>query len=410
MRANLVEHDTGWGGRGGNTVASGMDAKVSSARARLSEIHAPLGAVYGCVRGVEVPRHYGDPGAEYQAARKGLAVRDRSHRTRLLVLGGAPITVFQGVLTGRMPGAPVVFREGLLKAEIEYSAVLTPKGRMIADLRVMWGPDPEEEGLFLDVPAAAIEPLLAHLKRYVPPRLATIEDVTADSGLVTVLGPEAADTLAEIVLGSAAHADEVEDLTEGEFLEGHKDEDDRFGRRGVRIARTSDVDVPAWDLFASAGRFREVWDSLIKAGAAPIGAGVWDTLRVEAGRPVYGGDMDESTILSETGLVDRAVDHTKGCYTGQEVIVRIRDRGHVNRSLKGLLLAEGPAPQSGTELFREDRVVGGITSVVESPRRGGPIGLGYVHRDVSHGEQVTVGSPTGPPAGIRALGPDWISA
>ena len=391
---------------------------MSEAAEAHRSLHAPLGAVYGRVREVEVPRHYGDPGAEYQAARKGLAVRDRSHRARLLVRGRAPITALQGVLTGSMPGAPVAFREGLLKAGIEYSAVLTPKGRMIADLRAMWGPDPEEESLFLDVPAAAIEPLLAHFKRYVPPRLATIEDVTADSGLLTVLGPEAADALAEIVLGSASQAAQVADLAEGEFLEGQKDGDggDRdtarsvVGGGGVRIARTGDVDVSAWDLFVSAGDFREVWDSLIKAGAAPIGAGVWDTLRVEAGRPAYGEDMDESTLLSETGLVDRAVDHTKGCYTGQEIVVRIRDRGHVNRSLRGLLLAEGPAPKSGSELFREDKVVGRITSVMESPRRDGPIGLGYLHRDVSNGEQVTVGSATGPPAGIRALGPGWISA
>ena len=109
-------------------------------------------------------------------------------------------------------------------------------------------------------------------------------------------------------MGSASHAAEVEGLAEGEFLESQNDEDDRFPKGGLRIARTCDVDVPAWDLFVSAGRFREVWDSLIKAGAAPIGAGVWDTLRVEAGRPAYGADMDESTILSETGLVDRAVD------------------------------------------------------------------------------------------------------
>ena len=120
--------------------------------------------------------------------------------------------------------------------------------------------------------------------------------------------------------------------------------------------------------------------------------------------------MDESTLFPETGLVDRAVDHTKGCYTGQEVIVRIRDRGHVNRFLRGLLLAQGPAPKSGAELFQESRVVGGITSVVESPGRGGPIGLGYVHRDVADGEQVTVGSPAGLPAGIRPLGPGWFSA
>ena len=134
--------------------------------------------------GSKVPRHYGDPAAEYQAARKGLAIRDRSHRARLLVLGRAPIAALQGVLTGRMPSAPRASREGLLRAPVEYSAVLTPKGKVIADLRAMWGPNPDEEGLFLDVPAAAIEPLLAHLKRFVPPRLATIEDVTADSGIV----------------------------------------------------------------------------------------------------------------------------------------------------------------------------------------------------------------------------------
>lgn len=343
----------------------------------------------------------GNP-AEYRAAREGLAIRDRSHRARLLVRGRAPIAALQGVLTGRMPRAPSSSREGLVGGRIEYSAVLTPKGRMIADLRAMWGPDADEEGLFLDVPEAAVESLLLHLNRYVPPRLATIEDVTSDSGLLTVLGPGAPDPIAEIALGSGSHATEVEELAEGEFLE--------VRNGGARVARTGDVDVPAWDLFVCAGDLKKLWDSLVRAGAVPIGAGVWETLRVEAGRPAYGGDMNESTLLSETGLVDRAVDHTKGCYTGQEVIVRIRDRGHVNRLLRGLLLGDGPTPKAGTELFQEDRVVGELTSVVESPHRGRSIGFGYVHRDVSNGGQVTVGSPTGPPAGIRALGPGWTSA
>ena len=370
------------------------------------------GAFFGRVRGADVAKHYGDPAAEYRAAREGLAIRDRSHRARLLVRGRAPISALEGVLTGRMPSAPSALREGLVRARIEYSAVLTPKGRMIADLRAMWGPDPDEEGLFLDVPAAALEPLLAHLRRFVPPRLASVEDVAAHSGLATVLGPGAAGMIAEIVLGSASHAAEVEGLAEAEFLEVQGDEsgDEGIATGGVRVARTCDVDVPAWDIFVSAGRFPEVWDGFIQVGAAPIGADAWDTLRVEAGRPAYGGDMDDSTILSETGLVDRAVDHTKGCYTGQEVIVRIRDRGHVNRSLRGLLLAVGHAPNLGVELFQRDRVVGEITSVVESPRRAGPIGLGYVHREVSRGEQVTVGSPGGPPATVRELGPGWTSA
>ena len=140
-----------------------------------------------------------------------------------------------------MPSAPSLSREGLVGGRVEYSAVLTPKGRMVADLRAMWGPDPDEESLFLDIPAAAIEPLLAHLKRYVPPRLATIEDVTAESGLLTVLGPEAPETIAEIVFDSGSRAAEVEGLAEGEFLEvredgdrgkgGHRAQDGREGGR-----------------------------------------------------------------------------------------------------------------------------------------------------------------------------------
>ncbi len=366
----------------------------------------------------ELPKHYGDPAAEYRAARERLAIHDRSHRSRLFFLGRAPIAALEGVLTGRMPSAPSQSRGGLIEGRVEYSAVLTPKGRVIADLRAMWGPDPDEESLFLDVPAAAIEPLLAHLKRYVPPRLATIEDVTADSGLITVLGPEAPKTIAEIVLGSVSYAAEVEGLQEGEFLEpsvhqGGEDADTAagvVGKGSVRVAKTGDVDAPAWDLFVPADRFRGLWDSFRDGGASPMGSGAWETLRVEAGRPAYGRDMDESTILSETGLVDRAVDHTKGCYTGQEIIVRIRDRGHVNRSLRGLLFSEGPAPKTGTKLFLEDRLVGEVTSVVESPCRDGPIGLGYVHRDAADGGQVAVGSPEGPAAGIRGLGPGWNSA
>jgi folate-binding protein YgfZ len=360
-------------------------------------------------RQADIPRDYGNPAAEYRAARHHLAIHDRSHRIRLAVRGREPISALQGLLTGSMPSAPEVSGDGLTRARIEYSAVLTAKGRTIADLRVMWGPDPNQEGLFLDVPAAAIEPLMTHLKRYVPPRLAAIEDVSADSRLLTVLGPEAANPVAEVALGSASYATQVEDLAEGDFLEKMVNDGGGPTASALRVARTCDVDTPAWDVFVSVARFTEIWDRLVEVGATPIGAAVWDTLRVEAGRPVYGGDMDESTILSETGLVDRAVDHTKGCYTGQEIIVRIRDRGHVNRSLRGLLFDEGPVPKPGAELFQKDRTVGVITSVVDSPLQDRPIGLGYLHRDVSNGERVTVGSAAGPPAGVRSLGSGWAS-
>jgi folate-binding protein YgfZ len=310
-----------------------------------------------------------------------------------------------------MPSAPKAL-EGLARARVEYSAVLTPKGRMIADLGVMWGPDPDQEGLFFDVPAAAIGPLVEHLKRLVPPRLATVVDISADSRLATVLGPEAPAAIAEIALGSESYATEIEGLAEGGFLQSPEGEQGggHVATDAIRVARSGEVDTSAWDLFVPAPRFKDVWHRMKRAGAVAMSEHTWDVLRVEAGRPAYGVDMDESTILSETGLVDRAVDHTKGCYTGQEIIVRIRDRGHVNRSLRGLIFEKGHVPKPGTDLFRDDRAVGGITSVVESPRLDAIIGLGYLHRDVAQGEKVTVGSAAGPGAEVRSLEVGWSTS
>ena len=119
--------------------------------------------------------------------------------------------------------------------------------------------------------------------------------------------------------------------------------------------------------------------------------------------------MGSDTIPFEAGIVDRAIDHTKGCYTGQEVIVRIRDRGHVNRRLCGLLLGDGPTPPSGTEIFgpEGDRPVGKITSVAQSPRARGVIALGYVRRAVEAPGPVWLGSSDGAEAEIRELTEGW---
>jgi hypothetical protein len=137
-------------------------------------------------------------------------------------------------------------------------------------------------------------------------------------------------------------------------------------------------------VYGPAGAVEALWETLVHGGAHPAGLGVWTTLRVEAGRPAYGTDMDEDTIPVEAGIHDRAIDYAKGCYTGQEVIVRIRDRGHVNRELRQLMLGDVPAPRPGAELFVEgsEKPVGHITSAVESPRFAQTVALGYVRRGV----------------------------
>jgi len=140
----------------------------------------------------------------------------------------------------------------------------------------------------------------------------------------------------------------------------------------------------AYTVHGAAAAVAALWRSLVGAGAKPAGLGVWSTLRVEAGRPVFGTDMDQDTIPVEAGIHDRAIDQTKGCYTGQEVIVRIRDRGHVNRTLRQLMLGDAPAPRRGAGLFVEgsDKPVGHVTSAVQSPKFGQTVALGYVKRGV----------------------------
>src|SRR5260370_35673815 len=103
-----------------------------------------------------------------------------------------------------------------------------------------------------------------------------------------------------------------------------------------------------------------------------------EIIGVEAGLPVYGIDSDENILAPEVGRP--AISYAKGCYLGQETIVRIRDLGHVNRMLRGLKVVEGRESPRGSKVFRDSKEVGEVTSSVTSPRLGAVIALAYLHR------------------------------
>lgn len=340
--------------------------------------------------------------ATYRAATTGAAVFDRSGRGALRVSGRAPGQMLAGITSGRIP-APL--REGvdrLLRGRGAYSTILTPKGRMVTDLRLLRLPG-EEEAFLIDLPAEGTAAALDHLERVLPPRFATMEP----SGMVvlTVVGPEAAGVLTRVL---HVPPDVLTVLAEDEVVWALVRDEPR-----IPIVRTGEVGVPAFDIWVSEGEYEATLARLVDAGAAAAGPDLWETLRVEAGRPRFGVDMTTETIPIEAGIEERAIDHEKGCYTGQEVIVRIRHRGHVNRHLRGLLLPEGPLPSAGSELYVEDRpkAVGWITSVAESPGFGRPIALAYVRREVEPGGWVNVGGLDGPVAEIRALTLEgWVRA
>jgi folate-binding protein YgfZ len=339
--------------------------------------HGGVGADY---HGETLVRHFGDPHAEYVAATGGAAVFDRSHRTRMSVIGRSPRRMLNGILTGTVPAGPIATGPSLLAGRATYHAVLTPKGKMITDLWCLCRGETEESGDFLlDVPVAGRAPLLEHLGKYLPPRFARAHDASADVACVSLVGPRAAEHVSRMALGLRVGAGDLAALDEGGWNMAGS-----FETGGVAVVRSHEVWPEAYTLYGPATSLRALWTRLVEGGVTPAGLGVWSTLRVEAGRPTFGTDMDQDTIPVEAGIHDRAIDYTKGCYTGQEVIVRIRDRGHVNRHLRQLMLGDVPAPHRGAELYVDgnDRPVGHVTSAVLSPKFGQTVALGYVKRGV----------------------------
>lgn len=338
---------------------------------------------------------------DYVAAIEAAAVADRSSGFRLSVRGRAPAQVLAGLVSGTVPEAPRAVASGW-RGRAEGSALLTPKGRMVAELRVLRdGPDPDG-GFLFDLPEGAAAAALEHLRKYVPPRLAAVADVSAETRMLAVLGPGGADLLRREI-GVPVVPAELPSLAEGDALLLPLE-----GGGFLTVVRSGEVGVPALDVLGPREVVGGVEERLLAAGARAAGAETWETLRVEAGRPAWGKDMDETTIPVEAGIQGRVVDYRKGCFTGQEVLIRIRDRGHVNRHLRGVRMGEA-RPAAGAPLFRagEERPVGNVTSAVRSPRFGETIGLGYVRREVDPPAELRVGAPDGPAVQVHDLDRDW---
>jgi folate-binding protein YgfZ len=322
--------------------------------------HARLKARFGSVLGRQVVLGYGPSGAaarEAAALREAVGLLDLSARQVVRVTGPDRLSFLHGMLTNDV--------KGMSASGVLYAALLTAKGAMVADARLL---QREEDVLLLVEPGLA-GPVLAHLQRFLISEDADVTDASADFGQLSLLGPRAW-TLAKRLLGLPGDGPPLDALAGG--IEG----------QAVRVL-PSGLLLPGVDLLVSVQGLEAVFTALLDTGSEegllPCGFEALEVLRVERGVPRYGADMDERTIPLEANL-ERALHYQKGCYIGQEVIARATFRGHMNRRLVGLLLGKAdPAPR--TELFLGNKKVGFVTSVVHSERLGQHIALGYVHRD-----------------------------
>src|SRR5215210_3111193 len=305
---------------------------------------------------------------EYSALHNGALFFDRSDRTRIRFSGAKAADLLTGMVTNDVLG--------LVAGEGQYAAALTPKGKIVADLRIF----ALEDEFLVDTSAAAAPGWKDMVRKYINPRLAPYHDVTSELSDVGVFGRSA-----RLVVSRVIGFDD-RDLA---GLQPYGSIARSFGDTKAIIARVPEMDIEGFEIFIP----REAADSLtgafVSAGVAPGSKDTWEIARIESGRPQWGVDMDDSTLPQEANLDELgAISYTKGCYIGQETVARVHFRGHVNRTIRRLRFVTRPAPMKGAELVDETgKVIGDIRSVALSPRYGG-VALGMVRREVQAGTTV----------------------
>lgn len=301
--------------------------------------------------------------SSYEAARRRAGLIDRSDRGRIVVSGKDRASYLNGLLTNDI--------SALKSGEGCYAAYLTPQGRMITDLWVYELGD----AILLTLSRDVKDAVLAKLDQFVFSEDVQLGDVTETFADIAVVGPAAAS-----IVGAALELNEPRALVD---LSEHANLRARFAGQPAIVLRISDTGEPGFDLLVEASAAVALREALRAGGAEPIDPIVADVLRVEAGVPKFHRDMDEDTIPLEAGVESRAISLTKGCYVGQEVIVRVLHRGHgrVARRLVGLTLEGRAVPAKGAPVETDGRDVGRVTSAVKSVALNTPIALAYVHRD-----------------------------
>jgi tRNA-modifying protein YgfZ len=324
-----------------------------------------------------MPQHsiknpYVSPDA-YRAARHRAAFIDRSDRGRIVVSGADRASYLQGLLTNDIVA---------LKAGTGcYAAYLTAQGRMIADLHVYELGDV----VLLTMSGDVKDGVLAKLDQFIFTEDVQLGDVSGTFAQVAVIGPDAARVVAAVVAG--VQVDALRALPE------HGNMRVEWDGGAAIVTRVTDTGEPAYDVYFDRGRVAALKTALEAAGAAELNEPTADALRIESGVPLFHRDMDETTIPLEAGIEARAISFTKGCYVGQEVVIRVLHRGHgrVARKLVGLTCDGDQAPASGSVIRSGERDVGEVTSSTVSPALSRPIALAYVHRDfVEPGTKLTV--------------------
>ena len=303
-----------------------------------------------------LPDHFGDPASEYDSVRKSAGIFDLANRAMLQFTGDDRLSYLQGMLSNDLK--PLKMFDG------QQATILTQQGKVVADVRVLCSLN----SFYLDFWELLKDKILTHLNRYLVADDVEIHDPNEQWKMLSLQGPQSKKILDQIFANAELPA---QDNHHGMV---------QFDGAPVCVVRAYRSGYKGFDLIVQTTQLAAFAQRLTELGAAWVGERAQNILRVEAGIPRCGVDFSEDNLLLEVDVND-AVSFTKGCYLGQEVVERIRSRGHVNKRLCGLLL-DGNAPAShGDKLSFGEKEVGQITSSVASFALNRPIALGYVNKD-----------------------------
>lgn len=343
--------------------------QIAIRKSPLDETHKQLGATMTDVGEWQLPVSYGDTAAEYASVRGGNAgVIDLSSRGRIEVSGSEAVQFLNGLITNDV--------KALEENAWMRAAFPNVQGRLIAEARILrLGGD----RFLFDTEAATHERVLKTLERFTLAGDFRVNDLTDETALISVQGARAAEVI------KAAFNEEAARMERGRV---HVAE---WNNESLQVIRATWTAEDGFDLFVNGAQAVSLWNALTAAGARAVGFDALDILRIEAGLPRYGVDMDETNVVLEAAP-DEAVSFTKGCYIGQEIIARIHWRGHVAKKLCGLSFDEQGEPKHDDKIRAMDgKEIGRLTSVTFSPRLNRLVALGYVKYDyLAPGTQVRV--------------------
>jgi folate-binding protein YgfZ len=329
----------------------------------LGELHKRNGTSLGNWFGCAMPDEFGNWTREYRYLRETVGLIDKNYRAYLRFTGPDRVRYLNAILTNDI--------KGLKENHANVSLFLNPQGHIQAEIETHALADE----LFCVSHAMIRERLIPALDKYIIMDDVKLEDRTADCATLALEGPQAAAAIAEL---TSVDLKDMEDLESREISVG--------GLACRLVRRTPGKDVGA-EFLAPAKEAAKLWESLDSTaknfGGGPAGYKALNSIRLEQGIPWFGYDFGEKQIPHEAGLQNSHISYTKGCYTGQEIVERVRSRGQVNRTRVSLRFAAKEPPVPDTPLLSEGKEVGFVTRVGFSSALDANIGMGYVRREKS---------------------------